>query len=934
MADETKKVLLEVSLEVKEAIKNLTATRSQIQELRKAQKELDVTTDEGKQMYEAYGAQIRELSNAARQQQKEIDNTIKAQKAEAGSMEQLKANLSNLTAEYNKLSKEQRNTAEGIELRDQIKGISDELKEAEEPLGDFRRSVGEYEDKIRSALGLNKGFTGTLTEMSQGSDGAAGGFKAMTAGAKAFGKQLLTLLANPVVLIIAGIAAVFMVLVGVFKKVVDTIRSNEEQSNRLTAALAPLKVIGDAVTRVFEKLGERLISLAEGFGKVVGWMADFLGISKEINQETKDYIQLEKEKANLIKDTRILNVEASKTELEISELRNKIAQKDKYTAQERAKFVDQAIAKEMKLAEERRKLAERNLAILEEEGARTKNNAEFEDKLAAARIAVNNATRDALNKTKELASQRVEALNALKAEGKAEEDRRKSLAERIYKAEIDLENLRSQTIINLQKEIADNQKKSFTERIYALSLFESEQISIIERNRDTELKKEGLTAKERKLIRAKADAEIKNLKAETEKSITSIETQELEKRFKKSADALEKKKQQISDQQSAELEKLSADYANAVKSAKTASDLVALQKQYEKDKFDTAQKYREADFNESINALTTQLNLENLSAEQRIELEKTIADAKSKYAQESAQIAIKANEDVVKNHEEAVNKQIELEQQLKEKKQELFSQLQTTLQDITNGVFERKSLELDEETSRITQNYDKQIASAEGNDAKQKKLEAEKQKRIDAQEAKKRKLVREQAISERLFAAFSIGLSTTKAVMAALAPPPVGLGPVAGIPLGIVTAGIGALQLASVMAAPLPKAKRGKVFKGPSHENGGIPVEVEGDEIILTKGVYRDPLLRNIASMINQAGGGIPLTSPVTSNMYATGGVTSFKFQDGGYVSRHINDNGLTKEDIEEAMERAIAKFKIYATIEDIRREDKKYTEIEQSATF
>ena len=46
------------------------------------------------------------------------------------------------------------------------------------------------------------------------------------------------------------------------------------------------------------------------------------------------------------------------------------------------------------------------------------------------------------------------------------------------------------------------------------------------------------------------------------------------------------------------------------------------------------------------------------------------------------------------------------------------------------------------------------------------------------------------------------------------------------------------------------------VLSGPSHSNGGIPLVAEGNEIILTKGVYGNPSLRAMASAINVAGGG------------------------------------------------------------------------------
>lgn len=69
----------------------------------------------------------------------------------------------------------------------------------------------------------------------------------------------------------------------------------------------------------------------------------------------------------------------------------------------------------------------------------------------------------------------------------------------------------------------------------------------------------------------------------------------------------------------------------------------------------------------------------------------------------------------------------------------------------------------------------------------------------------------------------------------------------------------GAAQVASQSYA------LGGPVKGPSHQAGGIgfsvkgsPVrhEMEGDEIILSKGVYRDPVLRSLASDLNVMGGG------------------------------------------------------------------------------
>lgn len=963
-----KKVLLTIAIDPTEAIKEIANTKKRINDLRSEQKKLDQSTDDGREMYEAYAAEIRNLTTDLRSQQKQVDNIIKANNAQEDSMEQLKAVLSNLTAEYNSLSKVQRNTPEGEALREQIKGITDELKGVEGGTGNFRRSVGEYQDSILRAIGLGDGFIGNLTQMASIISEAAISFTQMATrareattsfsqmattareagtsfgtnlagGVRVAGKAFLALLANPVVLIIAAIAAALTGLVLIFKKVSDTIKNNEEQSNRLNAALAPLKIIGDALTRVFEKLGDILITIAEGFGKVIGKLADYLGLSKEINQETKDYTKLEKDKARLIEATRRSNENLAKGDLAVSELRAKIAQKDKYSIQERLAFSDKAAAIERKNADDRIKIAKEELRILEIESQRTKNNAEINDKLSQAKINLINAEKAYNDKTRELFSQRSEMINQEIAQRKEAEQRLREIANRSAKALVDIENLKSQTIIDQQNIALANSKKTSSEKLSALLLAEGEQIKILERNQRLELRNKDLTEQERKSIIAKTAYEIQKLRETTETRITEIELQEQDKRLRKEAEVLASKKKQLADEKQNELTALAEQYARKAKQAKYATDLADIETQYEKEKNQIIQKYRESEFNASIDAMQQLLSVENLTAEQRIEIEKSVSEAKSKYAQESADAAIKANEEVSKNQDKKLKEQEDAEKRLVEKKKELYSQLSTTLKDLANGYFDSQNQKIDAETERINQRYDDEIKAAGKNERQKELIEDQRQAKLDELESKKRKLARQQAITERAFAAFSVGLSTTKSVMAALAPPPVGLGPVAGVPLAITTGAIGALQLASVMAQPLPKAQKGKVFRGPSHAQGGIPVEVEGDEIILTKGVYRNPMLRAIASQINQAGGGIPLTGSIAplSGMYATGGTVNHIFKDGGYAMRNLRVS-INKDDMRDAMKEALrdelASMKIYTTIEDIRREDKNYVEIESRANF
>jgi hypothetical protein len=88
------------------------------------------------------------------------------------------------------------------------------------------------------------------------------------------------------------------------------------------------------------------------------------------------------------------------------------------------------------------------------------------------------------------------------------------------------------------------------------------------------------------------------------------------------------------------------------------------------------------------------------------------------------------------------------------------------------------------------------------------------------------------------------------------------------------------------------RAKGGPVF-GPSHKQGGIPMyhksgryvgEMEGDEIILTKGVYRDPATRAIASALNVSKGGRSFS----------GFAPQLRYDLGGYVPSYQHAIGVT----------------------------------------
>ena len=122
--------------------------------------------------------------------------------------------------------------------------------------------------------------------------------------------------------------------------------------------------------------------------------------------------------------------------------------------------------------------------------------------------------------------------------------------------------------------------------------------------------------------------------------------------------------------------------------------------------------------------------------------------------------------------------------------------------------------------------------------------------------------------------------SATNAYQSTAAIPIVGpgLAPIAaGLALAAGMQNVRRIRATKAEAPTAPvRAARGYVANGPSHDQGGINVEIEGDEIVMTKGVFRNPYLRRMASALNVAAGGISFDSTPPSNpfrTFAAGGV-------------------------------------------------------------
>lgn len=222
MVSEDKQQILDIKVKYEDAIYGIIRYKEKIDQLKQSIKDLQqqekdktITTNEMKVQTEAINATIKEYRYNVRTLQKEIQNNVRTENEQEGSLKQLRAQLSNATKAYDEMSRAERESSKGQEMQEHIQDLIEELKEAEEATGRFQRSVGSYYDSmIKAADDLQNteffGFDvvddtgiGKVMEMGKSVEDLRVKFGALK-------KTALSLLTNPYFLAMAGVAGVGM----------------------------------------------------------------------------------------------------------------------------------------------------------------------------------------------------------------------------------------------------------------------------------------------------------------------------------------------------------------------------------------------------------------------------------------------------------------------------------------------------------------------------------------------------------------------------------------------------------------------------------------------------------------------------------------------------------------------------------------------------
>lgn len=551
---ETQKLekILEIKVDVNEAIKGISNLNKIIDEQRAYQKALK---EEIKRMTEAEGENsdaVIELQNAyvlSQQKVKDyqsqvaglsktVQNQLKIEREQLGSNTQLRAQLSNLTKAYDELSKEEREAAQGVELKNKINEVTDALKNSEEATQRYYRNVGNYENAIKNSLGLNSKFGQTLQNVADvTSNGAGPALKGMAAATADVGKQMLKLMANPIVAFLAGVAAAVMA-------VVNGIKSSEENTAKLSKVTSSFQPVLDLITKGFQAFAGIVLDAATWIGKltngVMKWLekAPLIGDNiKAINAESERYNKLAEDKYQLDLRNRNLEVESAKTARDVAELRTKAKDRERYTDEERLSFVQEANRLEKQIADEKKSVAEERLRILQEEAKVTANTKEINDEITKATAAVYQAETEYNTKIRELLEQENTIKNEIAAKDKARRDETEKENEQKLKDQEEYNKTLEEAIRETEDMLIELLEEGEKKQIDIENLRHKRKLQELEEKKQQYADDFALTVEFQKQIEAEQDIHQKNLKAINDEARAAEEAAQKEADDKATAEA-------------------------------------------------------------------------------------------------------------------------------------------------------------------------------------------------------------------------------------------------------------------------------------------------------------------------------------------------------------------------------------------------------------
>jgi hypothetical protein len=806
-----------------EIAKNIQQVNQETEKLTGYEKELIKIQQQYNQILDKTGAELSEENVQllqAKANRAQLNKTIKEEinlnNSAAGSYENLNSQLKIAIADYKALSKSERESSKGKELQNKIQGLDKELKGLDKSIGIHNRNVGNY----ASAL-----------------ENLPGPFGQAVNGAKALGKQLWALVTNPIVAIIAAIVLAVMALFKAFK-------STDSGATSMAAKMEQLRAVMDVIRVTLVKVVEWIINAVKRFKelrketeekskglKILGKAIEtylLWPLKLTITQVTAVVKLFKKAFPEMAKQMEVAAEAAKKYTYAMDKLddsennyistlaenKNKIAQLE-FTAQDRTKSV-----------QERRKAIQEAIDLSEQEAKQSKIFSEQRLKNEVDYLAGKNKVRseDIIAFIKMTDEEQANASKSLVNLRNNYEDKFK-----------EIEELYAKTIEADTKFFEENKSN-----ISKLSGFDEEIRKEQEQKAEEARRNQEEIRKERE---QKAEEARRN---QLEKEKKQVEKIALARKMAEDSSILEQKKQLeqkiINEQQFQEnvlLIQLGFIQKDLENTKLTSEQKLEFEKQLidkkielnafydEQEKANNEQKLKNFEYNtnQELNELLKKLQQKQLTEQQFAE---QILQLELINLQKRLGLTFLDKETRLSIEQEIIQKQIELQGMLTEKtaeevekRKELFQEQLDQTQQLYDGVFAIGSALTERETQRISEQKDFELKLAGDNEKEKARI----QEKYDNQ----RKIVqRNQAISDKLQAIFTASINVAVAITKSLSNPY----------LAAFTALLGGLQIAAIIAKPIPKFAHGiKNFTG-----GLAEVGEQGREIVRTpEGMFLSP---------------------------------------------------------------------------------------------
>lgn len=385
-------VRLDVQSEAYESkLKNATANLQHMEkEVRRVGATFEVADKEDLEFIKSLGSMETHATNAS------------------GKIKEMTQSIAEMTMVYNKMSDAEKNAATGQALAASIaqqKGNLAEFKNALADASGEAQKTGGFIDTLADGLGQ----LGPVGQM-------AG--------------KLLKGAFGPVGIAIAAVVGIIQQLVSAFKRNEDAMASAER-------AAAPFKAMWQGIQRIFDKLVPLIADAIEGisngiqkmFEKLTDWMGKLSntslgkklgldtvyeqmkkvqGVAGELTASNKRIADSERELHNL----RRTSAEATaRDEQKIAKLRAEAYDRDKYSAAERVKKLEEAADLEERIMQRDVALKQKELDVIKLKNSLTQSGKEDLDAQSAAQVALTNATTAYYNKQRQLQRQLQAAKN-------------------------------------------------------------------------------------------------------------------------------------------------------------------------------------------------------------------------------------------------------------------------------------------------------------------------------------------------------------------------------------------------------------------------------------------------------------------------------------------------------------------------------------------